>query len=93
MVKGRAAIEALWKSIAAQVNDPKLTTLDVKPLGPSAAREIGTFSLTKGSTPQEYALEYRSSCLHRSREIYRNQISRCGCRRSTSFASSPRRAP
>ena len=54
MVKGRAAIEALWKSMAAQVSDPKLTTLDVKPLGPSAAREIGTFSLkTKGATPQE----------------------------------------
>src|SRR5215472_11758836 len=50
MVKGRAAIEALWKSMAEQVSDPKLTTLDVKPLGPSAAREIGTFSLkTKGS--------------------------------------------
>src|SRR6476620_7021163 len=42
MVKGRAAIEALWKSTAGQVSDPKLITLDVKPLGPSAAREIGT---------------------------------------------------
>ena len=50
MVKGRAAIEALWKAMAEQVSDPKLTTLDVKPLGPSAAREIGTFSLkTKGT--------------------------------------------
>ena len=49
MVKGRAAIEALWKSMAEQVSDPKLITLDVKALGPSAAREIGTFSLkTKG---------------------------------------------
>jgi ketosteroid isomerase-like protein len=38
---------------------PKLTTLDVKPLGPSAAREIGTFSLkTKGSTPQEVTGKY-----------------------------------
>ena len=54
LVKGRAAIEALWKSMAEQVSDPKLTTLDVKPLGPSAAREIGTFSLkTKGSMPKE----------------------------------------
>jgi uncharacterized protein (TIGR02246 family) len=54
MVEGRAAIEALWKSMAEQVSDPKLITLDVKPLGPSAAREIGTFSLkTKGPTPQE----------------------------------------
>jgi len=54
MVKGRAAIEALWKSMAEQVTDPKLTTLDVKALGQSAAREIGTFSLrTKGPRPQE----------------------------------------
>ena len=41
MVQGRAAIEAMWKGILAEhVGDPKLTTLDVKPLGPSAAREI-----------------------------------------------------
>ena len=55
MVKGSAAIAAMWKSLAAQVSDPKVTSLDVKPLGPSAAREIGTFSLkTKGPTPQEF---------------------------------------
>jgi hypothetical protein len=48
-----------WKSMAEQVSDPKLTTLDVKPLGPSAAREIGTFSLkTKGPTPQEVSGKY-----------------------------------
>jgi ketosteroid isomerase-like protein len=59
MVNGRAAIEALWKSMAEQVSDPKLTTLDVKPLGPSTAREIGTFSLkTKGPTPQEVTGKY-----------------------------------
>lgn len=59
MVKGRAAIEALWKSMAEQVTDPKLTTLDVKALGPSAAREIGTFSLrTKGPRPQEVTGKY-----------------------------------
>src|SRR5438445_1293164 len=59
MVKGRAAIEALWKSMAAQVSDPKLTTLDVKPLGHSSAREIGTFSLkTKGSMPKEVTGKY-----------------------------------
>src|SRR5580692_8446962 len=46
MVKGRAAIEAMWKGIAEQAGDPKVTTLDVKPLGTSAAREIGIFSLT-----------------------------------------------
>jgi len=45
MVKGGAGIEALWKSIAEKAGEPKLTTLDVKSLGSSAAREIGTFSL------------------------------------------------
>ena len=59
MVKGRAAIEAMWKSMAEQVTDPKVTALDVKSLGPSAAREIGTFSLkTKGPTPQEVSGKY-----------------------------------
>jgi uncharacterized protein (TIGR02246 family) len=59
MVKGAAAIGALWKSTAENVSDPKLTTLDVKSLGPSAAREIGTFSLkTKGPTPQEVTGKY-----------------------------------
>jgi uncharacterized protein (TIGR02246 family) len=59
MVKGRAAIAAMWQGMAEQVSDPKVTTLDVKPLGPSAAREIGTFSLkTKGPTPQEVTGKY-----------------------------------
>jgi uncharacterized protein (TIGR02246 family) len=59
MMKGRPAIGAMWKSMAEQVSDPKVTTLDVKPLGPSAAREIGTFSLkTKGPTPQEVTGKY-----------------------------------
>jgi uncharacterized protein (TIGR02246 family) len=59
MVKGKAAIEAMWKSMAEKVGDPKVTTLDVKPLGPSAAREIGTFSLkTKDAKPQEVAGKY-----------------------------------
>ena len=59
MVQGGAAIGAMWKSMAEKVGDPKLTTLDVKPLGPSAAREIGTFSLkTKGPSPQEVTGKY-----------------------------------
>jgi uncharacterized protein (TIGR02246 family) len=59
MVKGRAAIAAMWKNMAEQVTDPQLTTLDVKSLGPSAAREIGTFSLkTKGPTPKEVSGKY-----------------------------------
>ena len=59
MVKGRAAIGAMWKGMAAQVSDPKITTLDVKRLGPSAAREIGTFSLkTKETPPKEVTGKY-----------------------------------
>jgi len=59
MVKGRAAIGAMWKGMAEQVSDPKITTLDVKRLGPTAAREIGTFSLkTKGPTPKEVSGKY-----------------------------------
>src|SRR5215469_6348139 len=59
MVKGRAGIELMWKDVAEKAGDPKLTTLDVKALGPSAAREIGTFSLTtKGSPPQELTGKY-----------------------------------
>jgi uncharacterized protein (TIGR02246 family) len=59
MVKGRAAIGEMWKSVAEKVSDPKLNTLDVKLLGPSAAREIGTFSLkTKGPIPQEVTGKY-----------------------------------
>jgi ketosteroid isomerase-like protein len=39
--------------------DPKLTTLDVTPLGSGAAREIGTFSLkTKGPSSQEVTGKY-----------------------------------
>ena len=59
MVKGRAAIGAMWKGMADQITDPKVTTLDVKRLGPAAAREIGTFSLkTKGSAPKEMTGKY-----------------------------------
>jgi uncharacterized protein (TIGR02246 family) len=59
MVKGRAAIEAMWKGMADQVGDPKLTVIDVKRLGCCAAREIGTFSLkTKGPAPKEVTGKY-----------------------------------
>jgi uncharacterized protein (TIGR02246 family) len=52
MVKGRAAIETMWKDMAEQFSDPKVTTLEVKQLAPSSLVEIGTFSLkTKGSAP------------------------------------------
>jgi len=59
MVRGHAAIEAMWKGISEQVSDPRLTTIDVRPLGSSAAREIGTYSLkTRGANPQEMSGKY-----------------------------------
>ena len=59
MVKGRENIRAFWAKMAEQVQDVKLTTMDVKPLGPEAAREIGTFSLkTKGAQPEEVSGKY-----------------------------------
>jgi uncharacterized protein (TIGR02246 family) len=59
MVKGRAAIEAFWRQAAQQMTDAKLTTIDVLPLGRSAAREIGTVTLkTKSQPPQEVAGKY-----------------------------------
>jgi len=59
MVQGADAIGAMWKNMAEKVSDPKVTTLDVKLLGPSAAREIGSFSLkTKGPSPQDVTGKY-----------------------------------
>jgi uncharacterized protein (TIGR02246 family) len=59
MVKGRAAIEAFWRQAAQQMTDAKLTTIDVLPLGRSAAREIGTVTLkTKSQPPQEIVGKY-----------------------------------
>ena len=59
MVKGHAAIEAFWRQAAQQMGDAKLTTLDVLPLGRSAAREIGTVTLkTKSQPPQEMVGKY-----------------------------------
>jgi uncharacterized protein (TIGR02246 family) len=59
MAKGKAAIGAMWKALAQQAGDPKVTTIEVKRLGHFAAREIGTFSLkTKGPTPKELTGKY-----------------------------------
>ena len=59
MVRGNAAIGAMWKRFSEEVEDPKLATLDVKPLGPSAAREIGTFKLkTRGPSPKDVMGNY-----------------------------------
>jgi uncharacterized protein (TIGR02246 family) len=59
MVKGRAAIQEFWGKAMQQLGDIKVTTLDVKPLGGGAAREIGTATFkTKGATPQDGAIKY-----------------------------------
>ena len=59
MVKGRTAIAKMWKGLAEQAGDPKLAIVDVKRLGPNAAREIGTFTLTtKGPAPKEISGKY-----------------------------------
>jgi uncharacterized protein (TIGR02246 family) len=59
MMKGRSAIEAFWRQQMQQIGDVKCTALDVKPLGRSAAREIGTCSFkTKAQPHQDGALKY-----------------------------------
>ena len=59
LVKGRPAIGQMWKGMAEQVGNPRLTILDVKRLGPNAAREIGTYTLTtKGPSPKEISGKY-----------------------------------
>jgi uncharacterized protein (TIGR02246 family) len=59
MVKGRPAIEALWKQQMAGATVEKITTLDVKPLGANAAREIGTATMkTKDQPPQDVVIKY-----------------------------------
>ena len=59
MVKGRAAIEGLWKQEMTQLSVDKITTLDVKPLGLIAAREIGTATLTTKAQPsQQVVIKY-----------------------------------
>ena len=59
MVKGRAAIEAFWKGATQQLGNGKLVVVDVAPLGPRAAREIGTVTLaTKGQPSQALVGKY-----------------------------------
>lgn len=59
MIKGRSAIEALWRQQMQQIGNVKCTALDVKPLGRNVAREIGTCSFkTKSPPAQDGALKY-----------------------------------
>jgi uncharacterized protein (TIGR02246 family) len=59
IVKGRSAIAAFWKHAAQQMDDARLVTVDVLPLGPLAAREIGTVTLeTKAQPPTQIVGKY-----------------------------------
>jgi uncharacterized protein (TIGR02246 family) len=59
MVHGRAAIEAFFKGATQQIGDIALKAGDVQPLGPDAAREIGTFTFkTKAQPPQNVSGKY-----------------------------------
>jgi uncharacterized protein (TIGR02246 family) len=59
MVKGRSSVQAFWTKAGEGVGGLKLTTVDVKPLGNDAAREVGTFSLmTKGQQVQQVSGKY-----------------------------------
>jgi uncharacterized protein (TIGR02246 family) len=51
MVRGRAAIEAFWKGATQELGNAKLVVVNVMPLGPGAAREIGTFSFHTKTQP------------------------------------------
>jgi uncharacterized protein (TIGR02246 family) len=59
MVHGRPAIEAFLKGATQQIGDFTLKAGDVLPLGPDAAREIGTFTFkTKSQPPQNASGKY-----------------------------------
>ncbi len=59
MVKGRKAIEELWRGEMKEIGDVKITTINVKSLGPKAAREIGTATFkTKAQPPQDGSIKY-----------------------------------
>jgi uncharacterized protein (TIGR02246 family) len=59
MMKGQAAIEAYWKGAMDDMQDVQCATLDVKSMGGSAAREIGTCSaMTKKPPLKELNIKY-----------------------------------
>ncbi len=59
MVKGPKAIEGLWRKEMKEIGDVKITTLNVKLLGPRAAREIGTATFrTKTQPPKNGSIKY-----------------------------------
>jgi uncharacterized protein (TIGR02246 family) len=53
MVHGRQAIQSFWEETMRRLKDGSLAAVDVEPLGPDAAREIGTFSFKTKAEPSE----------------------------------------
>ena len=59
MLTGRTAIEDFWRQEIQHIGNVKMTTIEVKKLGPTAVREIGTASFTtKAQPPHEGELQY-----------------------------------
>ena len=70
MVHGRQAIQGFWDDTMKQLGDGKLTTVDVQPLGPDAAREIGTFSFkTKGNAAAGHHRKVRRRLAQNQRSV------------------------
>ena len=59
MLRGKSEIESFVGKAMETLTDAKFTTVDVRPLGNSAAREIGRFNFkTKSQPPQEASGKY-----------------------------------
>ena len=52
-VEGRAGIQRYWAEVVKGVTDFKLTTIDVRTMGPNAAQETGAFSMKTRTTPPQ----------------------------------------
>ena len=59
MIRENQKLKSFSAKAGPGISDVKLVTVDVKPLGNSTAREIGTASFkTTGQTPQEVSGKY-----------------------------------
>ena len=57
IIKGKPEIVNFWAKTGQGLSDAKIAIVDVKPLGPDTAREIGTFSF-KNSDHKEVTGKY-----------------------------------
>ena len=51
--EGRPGIERYWAEVVKGVTDVKLTTVDVRTMGPDAAQETGVFAMKTRTTPPQ----------------------------------------